>query len=56
MGCPVSDHGWRMLEDRRKEVGLPSLAAEGRAPKWIAEGARIGLGEADLARITIEEV
>jgi len=48
--------GWRVLEDRRKEVGLPSLAAEGRAPKWIAEGARIGLGEADLARITIEDV
>ncbi len=48
--------GRSVLEDRRKEVGLPSLAAEGRAPKWIAEGARIGLGEADPARITVEEV
>lgn len=48
--------GWQTLEARRLEVGLPTLAAEGRAPKWIAEGARIGLGQADLAKVTIEDV
>ena len=48
--------GRLVIEDRRKEVGLPSLAEEGRAPKWIAEGARIGLGEADLGRIQVVEV
>jgi uncharacterized protein (DUF362 family) len=48
--------GTRVLEERRSEVGLPSLAAEGRAPKWIAEAARIGLGEADLSRIRVVDV
>jgi uncharacterized protein (DUF362 family) len=47
---------WQVLEARRQEVGLPTLAAEGRAPKWIAEGARIGLGQADLAKVAIEDV
>jgi uncharacterized protein (DUF362 family) len=48
--------GWRMIEDRRKEGGLPALAEEKRAPRFIAEAARLGLGEADPARIRVEDV
>ena len=48
--------GRQVLEARRKEVGLPSLADEGRDPKHIAGAARLGLGVADLARIQTAEV
>ena len=48
--------GWRLLEARRKEVGLPTLAAERREPRYIAEAAKLGLGVADLARIEQLEV
>jgi uncharacterized protein (DUF362 family) len=43
--------GRQVLEDRRKEVGLPPLAAEGREPGHIAGAAKLGLGEDDPARI-----
>jgi uncharacterized protein (DUF362 family) len=45
-----------VLEARRKEVGLPPLAAEGREPRYIAEAARLGLGVADGQRIEKVEV
>jgi len=45
-----------VIEDRRKEVGLASLADEKRAPKWLAEAGKLGLGEADTGRIRVEEV
>jgi len=45
-----------VLETRRKEVGLPPLAAEGREPRYIADAARLGLGVADLERIERVEV
>ena len=45
-----------VLEARRKEVGLPPLAAEGREPRYIAGAARLGLGVADLQRIEKVEV
>ena len=48
--------GWRLLEAQRKAVGLPTLAAERREPRYIAEAARLGLGSADLARIEELEV
>jgi len=48
--------GWGIIEDRRREVGLPSLANEKRAPSWIAAAGKLGLGEADPARIRVEEV
>ncbi len=48
--------GWQVLEARRKEVGLPTLAAEGREPRHIAGAAKLGLGIADLARIEKIEV
>ena len=46
----------QVLEDRRKEVGLKSLAADGREPAHIAAAATLGLGTADLARIERVEV
>jgi uncharacterized protein (DUF362 family) len=48
--------GWRLLEARRKEIGLPTLAAERREPRYIAEAAKLGLGVADPARIEQLEV
>ena len=43
--------GRQVLEERRQEVGLKPLAAEGREPGHIAGAARLGLGTADLGRI-----
>jgi hypothetical protein len=48
--------GWRIIESRRKEVGLPTLTDEKREPKWIATAGKIGLGESDPARIKLVEV
>ena len=48
--------GAQLIEARRKEVGLPTLAAEGREPKWIAAAAALGLGVADPARIETVDV
>ena len=48
--------GARILEDRRSEVGLGTLSSEKRAPRWIGEAGKLGLGEADLARIRVEDV
>jgi uncharacterized protein (DUF362 family) len=48
--------GWQILDARRKEVGLPPLAAEGREPRYIAGAARLGLGVSDLRRIESVEV
>jgi uncharacterized protein (DUF362 family) len=48
--------GWQTIEARRREVGLGSLAAEGREPRYIALAAKVGLGVADPARIEVAEV
>ncbi len=48
--------GWRLIEARRQEVGLPTLAAEHREPRYIAAAAKLGLGVADPARIEQLEV
>jgi uncharacterized protein (DUF362 family) len=48
--------GWRILEARRKEVGLPTLAAEGREPRFIAAAEKLGLGVAEASRIETAEV
>jgi uncharacterized protein (DUF362 family) len=48
--------GWHAIEARRREVGLPTLAADKREPVWLAAAAKLGLGEADPARLTIAEV
>ena len=46
----------RIIEDRRKEVGLEPLASENRAPVWLADAAKLGLGEADFSRIHVADV
>lgn len=49
--------GWTIIERLRAGAGLPSLADEGRAPKYLATAERMGLGRADPAQVeTIEEV
>lgn len=45
--------GWQVIEARRKEMGLRSLADSGRAPKSIATGASMGLGTNDPAQMEI---
>jgi len=49
--------GWRMIERKRAEKGLKTLAAEGRAPLYIATAADAEhrLGMDDPARITVIE-
>jgi uncharacterized protein (DUF362 family) len=44
---------WEIIEERRKASGLPSLAKENRAPKWLRTAAARGLGQDDLSRIQI---
>jgi len=47
--------GWRLIDARRQEVGLKTLAEEGRAPRYIAAAAKRGLGIADLERVEVAE-
>lgn len=42
---------WGVIEEKRKEKGLKTLAAEGREPKAIGAAGRLGLGICDLAKI-----
>jgi uncharacterized protein (DUF362 family) len=37
----------RLVEDKRKEAGMDSLERAGRAPKWLARAAALGLGTLD---------
>jgi len=48
--------GWRIIEKKRKELGLASLAEAGREPKYIATAADYGLGEIEEGKIEIVEV
>jgi uncharacterized protein (DUF362 family) len=45
--------GAQIIERRRREIGLPSLAEEGREPKYIDEAGRLGLGVSDPGRIEV---
>ncbi|MCX7015165.1 MAG: DUF362 domain-containing protein [Candidatus Sumerlaeota bacterium] len=40
-----------MIDAKRAEAGLKSIAESGRAPKWLDVAAQYGLGERDLQRI-----
>jgi uncharacterized protein (DUF362 family) len=42
---------WKLIEEKRKEKGLKTLAAEGREPKAIGAAGRLGLGTCDPAKI-----
>jgi len=48
--------GAAIIEAKRREEGLVSLAEDGRAPAWIETAATAGLGEGRLDRIEVIEV
>ena len=48
--------GWQIIERRRKEIGLPSLADAGREPKWIAAADALGLGAGHPDAIEVVEI
>ena len=48
--------GWRVIEERRRQVGLPTLAADGREPLYLGLAAAQGVGVADPARLETVEV
>ncbi|UCH36312.1 MAG: DUF362 domain-containing protein [Armatimonadota bacterium] len=45
--------GWQIIEQRRRDIGLPSLADAGREPKWIATAESLGLGHAREDKIEV---
>ena len=45
--------GWQIIEARRQEVGLPSLADSGRPTKFLATAAGMNLGTDDPSRMEI---
>lgn len=44
-----------LIDRERTSRGLPSLADDGRPPSWILTAGRLGLGEAQLDRITLHQ-
>lgn len=44
---------WRMIEDQRIQMKLPSLTAEKREPQWIAVAAAQGLGNNEPRKIDV---
>jgi hypothetical protein len=51
----VDSVGWTIIERLRAGAGLPTLEAEGRAPKYLATAERMGLGRSDPAAIELVE-
>lgn len=47
--------GWRLIEALRSAKGLPSLAEEGREPRYLATAERMGLGAAGADAIEVVE-
>jgi uncharacterized protein (DUF362 family) len=45
--------GWRLIEEKRKEAGLPSLTESERRPAYIEKAAELGLGVADYDGIEV---
>ncbi|MCU0286661.1 MAG: DUF362 domain-containing protein [Acidobacteria bacterium] len=48
--------GWQIIEKKRKELGLKSLAMENREPSYIMSAAKLGLGNAGINCISKIEV
>ena len=46
----------RIIDEKRREMKLPSLQQAHREPKYIATAARLGLGEDDLSKIRLVPV
>jgi len=47
--------GWKIIEEKRKAAGKPSLAESKREPLYIAKADELGLGESDPGRIEVIE-
>ena len=52
----VDTVGLGIVEDLRKQRGLPSLAKEGLHPTYLATASRLGLGTSERAGIEVVEV
>lgn len=48
--------GWRIIEEKRKEFGLPPVEGDGGMPKQLISAVERGLGTNDLAQIDKVEV
>lgn len=48
--------GWQIIEARRKQLRLPSLAQEGRPVRYLQTAAQLGLGAHDPNRIQLVRV
>lgn len=46
--------GTNIIEERRAEIGLPTLAGTGRYPRQLASAAERGLGKAEIGRIDLQ--
>ena len=47
---------WKIIEDKRKQVHMPSLKDAGREPLYIRSAASAGLGVADVEKIEVLSV
>jgi uncharacterized protein (DUF362 family) len=52
----VDAMSWRIIDERRKQMGLPTVAEAGREPVSIVTAAARGLGVMDLERMEIVRV
>lgn len=48
--------GWALVEEHRKNNGLPTLKEAGREPSYIRIASELGLGIADTNRISVRDV
>jgi uncharacterized protein (DUF362 family) len=48
--------GWNLVEELRKQNGLPTLKGAGREPLYIQAAADLGLGIAESGRIVLRQV
>ncbi len=48
--------GYELIENKRKEMGLPPLQKVNREPKWIKTASELGLGEGDIKKIEVIKV
>jgi uncharacterized protein (DUF362 family) len=48
--------GTELIEKRRKQAGLPMLAAENRYPIWLQVAGKLGLGQPDIKRIEVRDI
>lgn len=44
---------WRVMDGERQRRGMPTLAAAGRPPRWLATAQGYGLGVGDPARVEV---